>query len=116
MPLAERFIPHSACGFAEPAIECGEYCENESADQDVMEMRDHEIRISELPVPSICRKHAAGQSSNEELKQKCDAKEQRGGEADFPPPHRAQPVEYLDSRGYAYRHGGGSREGVGVGS
>ena len=80
-----------------------------------MEVRDHKVGVAELPVEGRGRQHDAGQSGDEELKEKCDAEHHGNGEADLAAPHGAQPVKDLDAGGHTYGHGGGREEGVGVG-
>src|SRR5664279_4952343 len=50
VPLAERLIPHAACNFWVPIIERGEDGEDQTANQYIVEMRDHEVRVAELPI------------------------------------------------------------------
>ena len=47
-----------------------EKSEQDAADDDVMEMRDHEVRAAKLPVEGCGGHHDSGQACNQELKQK----------------------------------------------
>ena len=50
MPLAQRLIHHAAGHLGKPIIEGGENGEENCAHQDIVEVRDHEIRAAQLPV------------------------------------------------------------------
>ena len=77
-------------------------------------MRNDEVRVAKLPVERRCRQHDAGQPGDQELKEERDAKPHRYGEGNLSAPHRAEPVEDLDSGGDANRHCGCREEGVRV--
>src|ERR1700722_10507191 len=104
MPLPESLIEHLPRGLGKPVVDGGEDHEEDSADQDVMEMCDHEIGIGELPAERRDRQHYSGQASDKKLKQKCYGEEHRDPQPDAPAPHGAKPVEDLDASGNAHEH------------
>src|ERR1700677_3710657 len=97
MPLTEPLIEHLPGGLGKPIVDGREDHEEDSADQDVMEMCDHEIGIGELPAERRDRQHYSGQASDKELKQKRDSEEHRDTQPNTPAPHGTEPVEDLDA-------------------
>ena len=77
-----------------------------------MEVRDHKIRVAQLPVEGRDGEHDAGEPGDQKLKQEADAEHHGRGEDDLAAPERGQPVEDLDARGHGDHHGGKDEEGV----
>src|SRR5258708_23980621 len=69
-----------------------------------MKMRNHEIRVAQLPVEWRCTQHDPSQACNQELEEKGNAKQHRSLELDFSSPHSCEPVEDLDAGGDGDRH------------
>src|SRR5262249_14831293 len=112
MPLAERLIEHPARDLRVPVVEGGEQRVEDPSDDHVVEMSDHEVRETELPIERRHRLDDAGEASDEELEEEGDREQHRGPELDAPAPHGREPVEDLDTRGNADRHGGDGEEAV----
>jgi len=64
----EPLAVHPAGNLREPVVEGSKDGEQDAADDDVMEMRDHEIRVTELPIERCRAEHDAGQAGHQELK------------------------------------------------
>src|SRR6266511_4978007 len=92
---------HPASRLRIPIVDGGEYHKDKAADQRVMEVRYHEIGVSQLPVEGRGTQHDTGQAGDEELKQKPQAKHHRRFEADLASVKSPQPVEDLDSGRHA---------------
>src|SRR4051794_20924474 len=97
MPLAERFAHQASGSFRVPVIDSCKDAEHDSADKDIVEVRNHKIRVMELPVPRRHREHDAGQSRDQELKEKSNAEQHWCSEAYLTAPQSSDPIEYLDS-------------------
>ena len=106
VPLAQRLVHHAAGHLGKPIVEGGEDGEENRAHQDIVEVRDHEIRSAELPVERRGRQHDAGKTRDQKLKQERDTKQHCDGEADVAAPKRRDPVEDLDSGGNGDDHRG----------
>ena len=50
MPFAETFAQHSSGDFRVPVIEGGKERKQNSADDHVVKVRDHEVREAKLPI------------------------------------------------------------------
>ena len=85
MPLAQSLTEHSAGGLGEPVVDRSEYHEDDRADQYVVEMRDDEVGIGELPVERRDGEHDAGQARDQKLEQERHAEQHRYLEAKLPP-------------------------------
>src|SRR5207247_8402113 len=66
---AERLAVHPSRNFREPVIEGGEYREEDCAHDDVVKVRDDEVRIPEVPIERRGPEHDPGESGDEELEQ-----------------------------------------------
>ena len=84
-------------GLRKPVVDGREDGEQESADQHVVEVRDDEVRVAELPVEGHDGQHDSGETGDQELEEEADAEQHRRREADLAAPHRAEPVEDLDA-------------------
>ena len=97
VPLAQRLVQHAAGHLGKPIVEGGEDREEDCAHQDIVEVRDHEIRSAELPVEWRGGEHDAGKTRHQKLEEERDTKQHCDGEADVSAPERRDPVEDLDS-------------------
>ena len=98
MQAGEALVVHAAGHLRKPVVKGSEDREQDPADDHIVKVGDHEVRVAELPVERRRAEHDAGQARHQELKQKRDAEQHRRLEIDLPAPHRRQPVEDLDSR------------------
>src|ERR1700674_3711407 len=105
MQFAERFAVHLPRHFREPVVKGSEKTEENAADNYVVKMRNHEIRVPQLPVEWRCTHHDAGKACNQELKEKSNAEQHRSLELNLSSPHGCQPVEDLDAGRNCDRHG-----------
>src|ERR1700745_2217103 len=112
MPFAERLIHQSPGSFGVPVIDTCEDAEHDSADKHIVKMRDHEIRVMELPVPWRHREHDPGQAGDQELKEEANAEQHRCRKAYPAAPQSSDPIEYLDSGWDSDKHRGKSEEGI----
>src|SRR5580658_2047660 len=96
MPLAERFVQQASGSFGVPVIDTCEDAEHDGADEDIVEVRNHKIRVMQLPVPRRHREHDAGQSCDQELKEEPNAEEHWRREAYSAAPESGDPIEYLN--------------------
>ena len=69
VPLAELLREHAAGHLRIPVIEGGKDHEENGADQHVVEVRDDEIGVAELPVEGRDGEHDAGEAGDEELEE-----------------------------------------------
>src|SRR6266498_3507867 len=96
MPLAQSLVQHPSRHLGIPVIEGSEEREENSTHDYIVEVSHDEVRKTELPVKGRRGEHDSSQTGDEELEQKRDREHHGRGIADFAPPHRAEPVEYLD--------------------
>src|ERR1700754_1760449 len=92
MPKSQPAIEQTAHGFRIPVVDAGEYAKEESTDECVVKVRDDEVGIRELPVQGGHAQHHSGQTRDQELKNKRDAKEHRQIEVNLAAVHCAEPV------------------------
>src|SRR5690348_3123016 len=104
MPFTQRLAQHLAGDLREPIVDSTEECEQQSAKENIVEVRYDEIGIGQLPVERSHRQHDAGKPRDQELEDERDTEKHRRCEADSPAPHGSYPVENLDARGYANDH------------
>ena len=90
MPFAQPLAQQAAGRFGKPIVNGREDHEYQRANQHVMEMRDHEVGIVQLPVERGAGQHDARQPGDQELEEERDAEQHRRGEAEFSAPHRAR--------------------------
>src|SRR6516225_2313927 len=98
MNLAKALTQHLSGDLRIPVIEGREQGKKYSADNDIVEVRHHKVRVAELPVEGGARQHDPGQAGDQELEQESDAEQHRRLEAKSSTPHRAQPVKNLYAR------------------
>ena len=91
VPLAELLAHHPAGDLGVPVVEGAKERKQNRADQHVVEVRDHEVRVAQLPVEGSGREHDAGEPGDEELKQEADAEHHGHGE-DAPCRPRSSPA------------------------
>src|SRR5580704_10814330 len=94
----ERLVVHPSTHLRIPVVERSEECKNDSANDDVMKMRNHKIGTAELPVERRRPQHDSRQARDQKLEQEANTEEHGNPERNFPAPHRPQPIEYLDPR------------------
>ena len=95
--LAEPLAQHLAGHLREPEVERAEDREHDRAVQHVVEVRDDEVAVGDLPVERQHRHHHAGDPAEQEDQQEADREEHRRREADDSLPHRRDPREELDA-------------------
>src|SRR5665213_684565 len=110
MPSAQRLIQHAAGHLGKPIVESSKDGENNCAYQDIVEVRDYEIRCTELPIERRRTQHDTGKTCNQKLKKKSDTKEHGYRIADLSAPKRGYPIEDLDAGGDGYDHRGERNE------
>src|SRR6266545_997795 len=104
MPKPQFAVQQPAESFWVPVVEASEECVEETANQNVMKVRDNEIRIRKLPVERRNCEHDSRQTGNQKLKQEAETEDHRYFQPNLPAVHRAQPVEDLDPRRYPDEH------------
>ena len=87
VPLAECFVVHPSGHFRKPVVEGAKEREENPPHNDIVEMRDNEVGVAQLPVERCSGKHDSGQARNQELKQEPDAEKHRGVAKWIFPPH-----------------------------
>src|SRR6266478_3003705 len=97
MQFTERLAVHLPRHLREPVVKGPEKSEENAADNHIVKMRDHEIRISQVPSEGRDTQHHASEAGRQELKEKGNAKQHRSLELNLSSPHGCQPVEDLDS-------------------
>src|SRR5271169_1055919 len=105
MQFAERLAIHFPRHLREPVVKSSEESKENAPDDDVVKMRNHEIRVPQLPVEWRCTHHDSGKACNQELEEKGDAEQHRSLELNLSSPHRCQPVEDLDAGRNGDGHG-----------
>src|SRR5258708_4236868 len=103
--LAERLVVHSSGRLWEPVVEGRENIEENAADDDVVKVRDHEVRVSKLPIEGRRTKHDPRQARDQKLKQKGNTKQHGSLKVNLSSPYCGEPVEDLDSSGNGNCHG-----------
>src|SRR5665213_317668 len=112
MQLAKALVEHSPSRLGEPIVDSGENHENDSANQYIVEMRDDEIGIRQLPTEWGHRQQDPGQSCDEKLEEEGYREEHGSAQADLAPPHGAEPVEDLDASWNTDQHRRGHEKSV----
>src|SRR6266478_6222402 len=70
MQPAERLAVHFSRHFRKPVIESAESREEDSAHDDVVEVRDHEVGIPKMPIERCYAQHDPRKTGDQELKEK----------------------------------------------
>ena len=105
VPLAQRLAQHPPGYLRIPVVERPKEREDDRTDQNVMEMGDDKVRVSELPIERRRREHDSRQAGDQKLKKKRDAEHHGGFENNLSAPHRRNPIEYLDPGRHRDHHG-----------
>ncbi|SHP15662.1 Uncharacterised protein [Mycobacteroides abscessus subsp. abscessus] len=110
--LAQALIEQTARHLWEPEVDAGVGREHDGAEEHVVEVRDHEVRVGDVEVDRGHGQQHAGQTTEEERDQEADGEDHRGLEGQLPLPHGADPVEELDTSGNRdqERHEGEERQ------
>ena len=111
--LAERLAVHLPRHLREPVVKGSKQREEDAADDYVVKMRDHEIRIPQVPVERGRGQHDAGETGDQELEKKSNAEQHRSLELNLSAPHGCQPVEDLDAGRNGDGHGRDHEKSVG---
>ena len=110
--LAERFVIHLAGHFGEPVVERSEDAKENAAHDDVVKVRHHVVRVTELPIERSDGERYSSQSGNKKLEQKSDAEQHRRCVPDLATPHGREPIEDFDARRDSNRHRGEDEERI----
>src|SRR5580700_6421505 len=94
---AKRLVVHSSGHFRKPIVEGSKEREENRPYDDIVKVRDDEVRIRKLPVEWRRGQHDSCQAGDQKLKQKGDTKQHRSLELDLSAPHGGEPVEDFDS-------------------
>src|SRR5580658_2867164 len=97
MPLAKHLRQHAPSDLRIPIVEGRKHGKQNSANNNVVEMGHHKIRVGQLPIEGRRSQHDASEPRNKELKQEGDAEQHRRSEDYLAAPDRCQPVEYFHS-------------------
>src|SRR5260370_26211336 len=114
MQLSEQLVVHATGCLGIPVIASSEEAEQNSTHNHVMKVSNYEIRIRQLPIEGGRAEHDPGESSEEELEQKSDAKQHGRLEVNLSSPHCGDPVKDFDSCWNSNHHRGQHKKGVGV--
>ena len=111
--LAESFAQHLSRELRAPIVDAGEYAEDGTAEQNVVDVGHYVIGVLLLVVG---RRHSMGDAAEAaDDKQGDKTNSEQHGSFKFyrPAPHGAYPVEYLHTGGYRDEHGGDGEHRVG---
>src|SRR5258708_27865336 len=104
MPESQFLVQQSTERFWIPVIEAGEERVEQTANQNVMKVRDDEVRICELPIERNNGQHHSSQTRNEKLEKKTEAEDHWHFQLNLAAVHRAEPVEDLDPGRNPHEH------------
>src|SRR4029077_17700289 len=113
MQFAERLAAHPPRHLREPVIKGPKKGEENTADNHIVKMGNHEIRAPQLPVEGGRTLHDPGETGDQELEKKCNAEQHRSLELNLSSPHGCQPVEDLDAGRHGDGHGRDDEKGIG---
>ena len=102
--LAQPLVEQPAGHLREPEVDARVGGEHDRAEQHVVEVRDHEVRVGDVEVDRRAGQQHAGQATEQEGDQEAHREQHRCLERQLALPHRADPVEELDA-GRAPRSG-----------
>src|SRR5258705_5358114 len=97
-------VQHSAESFRVPVVEAREKRVEETANQNVMKVRDDEVRICKLPIERNNGQHHSSQARNQKLEKKTEAEDHWHFQPNLAAVHRAEPVEDLDPGRNPHEH------------
>src|ERR1700676_727001 len=83
MQFAKRLAVHLSRHLGEPVVEGSEKSKHNAADDYIMEMRTHEIRVSQLPVEWGCTQHDSSEACNQKLEEEGNAEQHRSLQVDL---------------------------------
>src|SRR5215467_2942523 len=115
MQLSQALTQHPTSHLRVPVIKRAKCSKQDSANDYVVKMRDDKVGKAQLPIDRRRRLYDAGETSDQKLEQKTYAEQHRHFKPNPSAPHRANPVEDLDSGGDADSHGCEGKETIGVG-
>src|SRR5437762_11192703 len=110
MPAAEPLGKQSAGHLREPVVDAREEAQHRPAEEDVMEVRDDEVRVGRLEVERHDRERDAGEPSDDEHRDESDREEHRGAKPNRPADSGGDQVEDLNAGGDGYEHPRGVEE------
>ena len=113
MNLAQLLIHQAPHDLGEIVIDACKDSHDRAAEQDVVEVRDDEVRVGLLQVCRRRRVHDPGDSTDREQADEADSEQHRRRVADGALRHRRDPVEDLDARRDRDEHRRQSEERVG---
>ncbi len=111
--LTEALVEHSAGNLRKPVVDTGESSEQGSTDKNVVEVRNHEVRVVLLEVVYGVSVHQAGKAAYHELVDKPESKQHRGTHNQLAAIDCSDPVEDLHTGGNRDSHGGERESRVG---
>src|ERR1700730_8601638 len=103
--LTYSLVVHLPRHLRKPVVEGAEDREHDRAYDHVVKVCNNEVRIAQLPVEGSRTQHDSGQTGNQTLEEKGNAKQHRLSELNLSSPHGGQPVENFDSGRDRDRHG-----------
>src|SRR6267142_394648 len=104
MPKPQFAVQQPAESFRVPVVEAREERVQDTANQNVMKVRDDEVRICELPIEGNNGQHHASQTRNEKLEKKTEAEDQWHFQLNLAAVHPAATVEDLDPSRNPHEH------------
>src|SRR6185312_16207811 len=104
IPAPQSLIEHPAGHLREPVVESGEYRKHVDAYEHVMQVRDYEIRVGELPVERDSGCHHAGNTADGEQQYESNHEQERGGSDGTPVPNGREPREHSNRARYRDDH------------
>src|SRR5439155_5923073 len=102
----------SAAHLGEPIIETREDAEDGTAEENIVQVRDHEVGIRDLVVERYDRQGCSIQTTNQEHGDKATGKKHRNLEAHLTQGDGRNPVEDLHSGRNGDQRGAGSEKGL----
>src|SRR6478609_3294698 len=109
--LAESFVEEPAGHFREPEIDPGEGGEHDGAEQDVVEVGDHEVGVGDVKVQGGGGEDDPGEAAEQERDQEPAGPQHGCFEGELPFPHGADPVEEFQPGGNGDEEGHEGEEG-----
>ena len=102
--LADRLAHHAAGYLRKPVVDGSDKREHGAADQHVMEMRDHKIRVVHLRIDRHRGDHHAGHSTQHENEDEPEHEEHRRAQYRFAVPQGGKAAEDPNSARYGDHH------------
>ena len=95
LDLAEALVEHPAGHLREPVVQPGEHAEHRAAEQHVVEVGDHPVRVLEREVDRDGGAERAVDAADQEHRQEPDREQQRRRERQLAAEQGEDPVEHL---------------------